>query len=1090
MRDQILALVAAVRETREAAALCCNHKGVALSGLDGTAKPVFLAALRSLVETAGTLVFVVSGRDAVREYRQALSWLYPDLPMQELYPVNLPRVQAETQNLEVQAGRAAALRLIHNEEAGIVFVTAEAWMQRLPNPEGFAKGTLEIAKGKDFDQSGLIEKLTEIGYERTDEVDAIGQFCVRGGIMDIFPLNSDRPVRLEWFDETVDDVRPYDLDTKRSVGTVESVRVLPLRKVGGDEGYGSNLFEYGTKDTLFVLDEPALLLETVEHLYKEAADFRGDVWRPEELERQAEAAQVLAVSALEGNKFPSYSHLQVPVRRASSYNRSINLLVEDLGNLTADGVTPYIMMTTALKARSIAENLRENGVPALCLNDEPGERGKANCGAGELFNGFRFWNEDWVLLTENDIYGLQRRHRFKSKHKGAQLQYFTDIKGGDYVVHDVHGIGRYIGVENVEVDGLHRDYLLIQYAGTDRLYVPVDQVGLLHKYVGAEGVTPKLSKMGGAEWRRMKSRASTAITALAEELLRLYAQRRITKGFAFSPDTEFQKEFEEKFPYEETPDQLKAIAEIKADMEKPVPMDRLLCGDVGYGKTEVALRAAFKAVMDGKQVAVLVPTTVLAQQHLLTFHERLDPFGLRVAMISRFVAGKEMDDVLRRLAEGNVDIIIGTHRLLQSDVVFHDLGLLIIDEEQRFGVQHKEQLKNMREQVDVLTLSATPIPRTMQMAVSGVRDMSLIMTAPPGRLPVKVTVGEWDPDVVSAAIRFELARKGQVYYVSNRVKTIDDAVMRVQEAAPEARIGVAHGKMSPREVEDMMMKFQEHEIDVLVATTIIESGIDNPHTNTLIIEDSQRLGLAQLYQLKGRVGRGRIQAYAYFMFPGEQPLTPEATDRLTAINEYQDLGSGMRIAMRDLEIRGAGSLVGAEQHGNLSSVGFDLFTQMLGEAVSEARGETAQTEQPEVTINLSADFYLAEEYLPEVDKRVLVYRQLASASELSDVDRIQKDCEERYGALPLAGRNLFDRARIRIRCQRMGVTSVSLIQGRFVYQGIEVPRKLALKFKERHAFYYPKTKQLKYPFHKGAEEIVPAALGILEEVGGDDEEDE
>ena len=684
MRDRILALVAAVREAREAAALCRNHKGVALSGLDGTAKPVFLAALRSLVETAGTLVFVVPGRDAVREYRQALSWLYPDLPMQELYPVNLPRVQAETRNLEVQAGRAAALRLVHNEETGIVFVTAEAWMQRLPKPEGFVKGTLEIIKGKDLDQSGLIEKLTEIGYERTDEVDTIGQFCVRGEIMDIFPLNSDRPVRLEWFDETVDDVRPYDLDTKRSVGSVESVRVLPLRKVGDDGVYDSNLFEYGTKDTFFVLDEPGLLLEAADHLYKEADDFRDDVWKPEELEKQAEAAQIVAVSALEGNKFPSYSHLQVPVRRASSYNRSINLLVEDLGSLTADGVTPYIMMTTVLKARSVAENLRENGVPAVCLNDAPEEPGSVNCGAGELFNGFRFWNENWVLLTENDIYGLQRRHRFKSKHKGAQLQYFTDIKGGDYVVHDVHGIGRYIGVENVEVDGLHRDYLLIQYAGTDRLYVPVDQVGLLHKYVGAEGVTPKLSKMGGADWRRMKSRASTAITALAEELLRLYAQRKITKGHAFSPDTEFQKEFEEKFPYEETPDQLKAIAEIKADMEKPVPMDRLLCGDVGYGKTEVALRAAFKAVMDGKQVAVLVPTTVLAQQHLLTFHERLDPFGLRVAMISRFVAGKDTDDVLHRLAEGKVDIIIGTHRLLQSDVVFHDLGLLIIDEEQRF----------------------------------------------------------------------------------------------------------------------------------------------------------------------------------------------------------------------------------------------------------------------------------------------------------------------------------------------------------------------------------------------------------------------
>ena len=739
MRDRILALVAAVREAREAAALCRNHKGVALSGLDGTAKPVFLAALRSLVETAGTLVFVVPGRDAVREYRQALSWLYPDLPMQELYPVNLPRVQAETRNLEVQAGRAAALRLVHNEETGIVFVTAEAWMQRLPKPEGFVKGTLEIIKGKDLDQSGLIEKLTEIGYERTDEVDTIGQFCVRGEIMDIFPLNSDRPVRLEWFDETVDDVRPYDLDTKRSVGSVESVRVLPLRKVGDDGVYDSNLFEYGTKDTFFVLDEPGLLLEAADHLYKEADDFRDDVWKPEELEKQAEAAQIVAVSALEGNKFPSYSHLQVPVRRASSYNRSINLLVEDLGSLTADGVTPYIMMTTVLKARSVAENLRENGVPAVCLNDAPEEPGSVNCGAGELFNGFRFWNENWVLLTENDIYGLQRRHRFKSKHKGAQLQYFTDIKGGDYVVHDVHGIGRYIGVENVEVDGLHRDYLLIQYAGTDRLYVPVDQVGLLHKYVGAEGVTPKLSKMGGADWRRMKSRASTAITALAEELLRLYAQRKITKGHAFSPDTEFQKEFEEKFPYEETPDQLKAIAEIKADMEKPVPMDRLLCGDVGYGKTEVALRAAFKAVMDGKQVAVLVPTTVLAQQHLLTFHERLDPFGLRVAMISRFVAGKDTDDVLHRLAEGKVDIIIGTHRLLQSDVVFHDLGLLIIDEEQRFGVAQKEKIKQWKQGIDVLALSATPIPRTLHMALVNTRDMSVIESPPEDRLPVEAT---------------------------------------------------------------------------------------------------------------------------------------------------------------------------------------------------------------------------------------------------------------------------------------------------------------------------------------------------------------
>ena len=458
-------------------------------------------------------------------------------------------------------------------------------------------------------------------------------------------------------------------------------------------------------------------------------------------------------------------------------------------------------------------------------------------------------------------------------------------------------------------------------------------------------------------------------------------------------------------------------------------------------------------------------------------------------MLSRFVTPARQKKALKGFAEGTVDVLIGTHRLLSNDVNPHDLGLVIIDEEQRFGVQHKEQLKNMREQVDVLTMSATPIPRTMQMAMSGVRDMSLIMTPPPGRLPVKVVVGEYNQDVVSAAIRNELARKGQVYYVSNRVNTIEDAVERVREAAPEARVGVAHGQMSPSQVEEVMMAFEEHEVDVLVATTIIESGIDNPHTNTLIIEDSQRLGLAQLYQLKGRVGRGRTQAYAYFMFPGEITLTPEATERLTAINEYQELGSGMRIAMRDLEIRGAGSLVGAEQHGNLSSVGFDLFTQMLGQAVAEARGEVGDVEQPEVTINLPADFYLAEEYLPEVDKRVLAYRRIAAATELSDVDALQRDLEDSWGALPEAGRNLLDRARIRIRGGRLGVTSVSLTGGRLVYQGIEVPRDVARKLKQRRAIVYPKTKKLAYPFSAGKEGPVICALAVLEEVGGDDEDE-
>ena len=662
------------------------------------------------------------------------------------------------------------------------------------------------------------------------------------------------------------------------------------------------------------------------------------------------------------------------------------------------------------------------------------------------------------------------------------------FKPGDYVVHATHGIALFTDIVRQEVAGRERDYFLLQYAGGDKLFVPLEQVDRITRYIGPDGDSPRLTRLNTADWSRATGKARRSAKKLAFDLVDLYTRRASVQGFAFSPDSPVQQDMESSFRYDLTPDQASAVADIKTDMEAKKPMDRLLCGDVGFGKTEVALRAAFKCCQDAKQVMILCPTTILAQQHYETFFSRFAPFDIKVAVLSRFVTPAQQRRALEGFADGSVSVLVGTHRLLSADVNPYDLGLVIIDEEQRFGVQHKEQLKNIREQVDVLTLSATPIPRTMQMAMSGVRDMSLIMTPPPGRLPVKVTVGEYDPDLVSAAIRLELERKGQVYYVSNRVHTIDEAVARVMEAAPEVRVGVAHGKMSAREVEDVMLQFSEHEIDVLVATTIIESGIDNPHTNTLIIEDSQRMGLAQLYQLKGRVGRGRVQAYAYFMFPAETPLTPEATDRLTAINEYQDLGSGMKIAMRDLEIRGAGSLVGAEQHGNLSSVGFDLFTQMLGEAVSEARGETREVEQAEVTLNLPADFFLAEEYLPEVDRRVLVYRKLAAAQDIAEVDALQEETEQTYGALPVAGHNLFDRARVRIRAQRLGCTSVSLTNGRLIYLGVEVPRELALKLKGRGGLVYPKTHKLAMPFRRSEAEVMPAALSILEELGGDDEQ--
>ena len=675
-----------------------------------------------------------------------------------------------------------------------------------------------------------------------------------------------------------------------------------------------------------------------------------------------------------------------------------------------------------------------------------------------------------AVFSLADLNARMDGKRGRSRRRVDITEVTFPFKPGDYVVHSTHGVALFSEIVRQEVGGKERDYFLLEYAGGDKLYVPLEQVDRITRYVGPDGDNPRLTRLNTADWSRATTKARKSAKKLAFDLVDLYTRRSSITGFAFGPDSSSQIEMEESFPYDETRDQLDAIADIKADMESTKPMDRLLCGDVGFGKTEVALRAAFKCVDGGRQVMVLCPTTILAQQHYETFFERFAPFGVEVEVLSRFRTPAQQRRALAAFAEGKVDVLIGTHRLLSADVNPHELGLVIIDEEQRFGVQHKEQLKNMREQIDVLTLSATPIPRTMQMAMSGVRDMSLITTPPTGRRPVAVHVGEYDPDVVSAAIRLEIGRGGQVYYVSNRVKTIDDAVERVLEAAPEARIGVAHGKMSPREVEDVMVQFATKKIDVLIATTIVESGIDNSSANTLIIEDSQRLGLAQLYQLKGRVGRSATQAYAYFMFPGELPLTEEATARLTALSEFQDLGSGMRIAMRDLEIRGAGSLVGAEQHGNLSSVGFDLFTQMLGAAVAEARGEGgADVEQAGVAINLPADFFLAEEYVPAVDRRVLVYRKLAAADMLEQVDALQQECEETFGALPDAAQNLFDRTRIRIRADRLGLESVSLIAGKLTYQGVDVPKDVAFELRTKlGAIAFPKTRKFTVPYKVGA----------------------
>ena len=649
----------------------------------------------------------------------------------------------------------------------------------------------------------------------------------------------------------------------------------------------------------------------------------------------------------------------------------------------------------------------------------------------------------------------------------------TDItfpfKPGDYVVHAAHGIAYFKDLVRQEVDGTMRDYLLLEYAEGDKLYVPVEQLDRVTRYVGPDGASPRLTRLNTADWSRAMKKARSSTKKLAFDLVDVYTRRASAQGYRFGPDTPEQREMEEAFPYEETPDQLAAIEDVKADMMSSKPMDRLICGDVGFGKTEVALRAAFKATQEHKQVMVLCPTTILAQQHYTSFKERCEPFGTRVEVLSRFRTPAEQKEALEGFADGDVDILIGTHRLLSNDVNPHDLGLVIIDEEQRFGVGHKEQLKNLRESVDVLTLSATPIPRTMQMALSGVRDMSLILTPPDDRRPVKVHVGEWDPDLVSAAIRRELARGGQVYYVSNRVRSIEEAVRRVQEAAGEARVGVAHGQMSREELERVMEDFSAGELDVLVATTIIESGLDNPHTNTLIIEDSQRLGLAQMYQLKGRVGRSNVQAYAYFMFPENVPLTEEAQARLTALNEHTDLGSGMRIAMRDLEIRGAGNLLGAEQSGNMSEVGFDLYAQMLSQAVDATREgdpkamETLPPALSDITVNVPGHAYLPEEYVPDTDERVLWYRRIAYADTEQSVEELRQSLEGKHPDMPQAAKNLLTKARIKAFANEHHIRVVSVTGGKLVVEPIDISRDRMTPLRRAGGRYLADKRKLQLP---------------------------
>jgi transcription-repair coupling factor (superfamily II helicase) len=897
-----------------------------------------------------------------------------------------------------------------------------SFLQKVINRKRLIGDTLTLKVGDDWPLEDLLEKLVKMGYTREVMVENRGEVSVRGGIVDIFPISSELPYRLEFFGDELESLRRFEPETQRSVSREESMQILPRSEKAmmtrlADDPHGlMPLTNYFDKDTLIVLDEPLAVREAGAQVAEQFEDnpFYLD-W--EEAEKQIARFSRLSLAQVGQTPEKGATRFRMPTHSLTSWAGKQDAFWEQMQKWDADGCTVRILCVNTGEQRRLLELLEEHGY-------QPG-RGSFDLkiDLGRLRAGFFAVDEKLVVLSEAELFGRhyvrRKRRRFEA---GAAITQFSDLKSGDYVVHVEHGIGRYIGLRRFE--NRPGDYLGVQYKGGDTVFIPVTHIDQVQKYVAGEGTVPRVDKVGGASWRTAKAKVKKAVREMTEELVKLYASREEVPGHAFNPDTPWQVEFEDAFQYDETPDQLRAIQEVKRDMEQPRPMDRLLCGDVGYGKTEVALRAAFKAVMDRKQVAVLAPTTVLTQQHFATFTERMADFPVRLAVLNRFQTPKEQRAAIDGVAAGEIDILIGTHRLLSKDVKFADLGLVIVDEEQKFGVAHKEKLKQMRTAVDVLTMSATPIPRTLHFSLIGVRDMSTINTAPNDRLPVHTLVEAWDPNHIREAIERELAREGQAFFLHNRVQTITQVTAYVNKLVPKARISFAHGQMHKHELEDVMGQFINKEIDVLVCTTIIGSGIDIPNANTIIVDRADHFGLAELYQIRGRVGRYKHRAFAYLLVPGDRALSEEAQQRLKALEEFSNLGAGFRIAMRDLEIRGAGNLLGADQSGHIVTVGYETYRQLIEEAVAEHKGDVVRRREAP-PFDLNTDAHIPDEYVPTSMQKMTLYRRIANVRAVDDVDELRDELTDRFGRPPGPVKRLLDVMRARAWGAEVGARKIA-----------------------------------------------------------------
>jgi len=1028
-------------------------------------------------------------------------WLYPAKDLL-FYSADIHGNLMARQRLQV-------LRHLMEDAAGVVVTTLDGLMDHLLPLKQLREQILHVETGQELDLEEWKERLVELGYERLPQVEGMGQFSIRGGILDVYPLTEEMPVRIELWDREVDSIRTFDLESQRSIEQLEAMDIYPatenvltrqqlqqgIRKlrqeeavyekvlrermqteeayriagiireltegieegfrVGGLDSFLSYFYEqtvsfldyFDQGASMIFLDEPARLKEkgeAVELEFRESMMHRLEkgyllpgqtalLYPVKEVLAQAGRSNTVLLTGLE-QKLPGWTvrkKYSLSVKNVNSYQNSFEILIKDLQRWKKEKYRVILLSGSRTRASRLAGDLRdEYGLSAFCPDNEerPVRPGEILVTYGNLHRGFEYPQIKFVVITEGDMFGTEKKKRKKKKtsYEGKKIQSFTELSVGDYVVHEDHGLGVYRGIEKIERDKVIKDYLKIEYANGGNLYLPATRLDGIQKYAGADAKAPKLNKLGTDQWNRTKTRVKTAVKEVARELVELYAARQESSGFSYGTDTVWQREFEELFPYEETEDQLDAIEETKRDMESRRIMDRLICGDVGYGKTEIALRAAFKAIQEGKQVVYMVPTTILAQQHYNTFLQRMKNFPVRVDLLSRFRTSGEIRKTLEDLQKGWVDIVIGTHRVLSGDVKFKDLGLLIIDEEQRFGVTHKEKIKQFKNNVDVLTLTATPIPRTLHMSLVGIRDMSVLEEPPVDRVPIQTYVMEYNDEMIREAINRELSRNGQVYYVYNRVKDIDEIAAHIQELVPNAVVVYAHGQMREHQLEKIMFNFMNGEIDVLVSTTIIETGLDISNANTMVIHDADRMGLSQLYQLRGRVGRSNRTSYAFLMYKRDKLLKEEAEKRLQAIREFTELGSGIKIAMRDLEIRGAGNVLGAEQHGHMEAVGYDLYCKLLNQAVRTLKGSHAEEESFETVVDCDIDAYIPSSYIKNEYQKLDIYKRISGIENEEEYLDMQDELLDRFGEMPKPVDNLLRVAVLKSLAHQVYVTEVNI----------------------------------------------------------------